>query len=63
MLKPGYKADLVLLDRDITTIRPEDIGSAGVNATVVGGRVVYEAKSAAAPDAAAAPLDTSAARP
>lgn len=43
MLKRGYKADLVLLDRDLTTIRPEDIGNARVRATIVDGRVVYEA--------------------
>jgi len=46
-LKAGYKADIVLLDRDITTIRPEDIGNAGVSATIVGGRVVFEAQEAA----------------
>jgi predicted amidohydrolase YtcJ len=51
MLKAGYKADIVLLDRDITTIRPEDIAGAGVRATIVGGKVVYEAPPAAsAPD-------------
>ncbi|HEU5050182.1 MAG TPA: amidohydrolase [Gemmatimonadales bacterium] len=42
VLKPGYKADLVLLDRDLTTIRPDDIGNAKIRATIVGGRVVYE---------------------
>jgi predicted amidohydrolase YtcJ len=46
-LKAGYKADIVLLDRDITTVRPEDIGSAGVSATIVGGKVVFEAQKAA----------------
>jgi predicted amidohydrolase YtcJ len=43
MLRRGYKADFVLLDRDLTTIRPEDIGSTQVRATIVDGRVVYEA--------------------
>lgn len=43
ILKRGYKADLVLLDRDLTTIRPDDIGNAQVRATIVDGRVVYEA--------------------
>lgn len=43
MLRRGYKADLVLLDRDLSTIRPEDIGNAQVRATIVDGRVVYEA--------------------
>jgi predicted amidohydrolase YtcJ len=46
-LMAGYKADIVLLDRDITTIRPEDIGNAAVSATIVGGKVVYEAQKAA----------------
>jgi predicted amidohydrolase YtcJ len=42
-LAPGYLADLVLLDRDLTRIPPEEIEQAGVKATVVGGRVVYSA--------------------
>ncbi|HEU4828896.1 MAG TPA: amidohydrolase [Gemmatimonadales bacterium] len=42
MLKRGYKADIVLLDRDLTTIRPEDIDEAQVRVTIVDGRVVYE---------------------
>ncbi|HEX6644281.1 MAG TPA: amidohydrolase [Gemmatimonadales bacterium] len=46
VLKPGYKADIVLLDRDLTTIRPEDIGNAKVRATIVDGKVVYEAPAA-----------------
>ncbi|MGH7525619.1 MAG: amidohydrolase [Gemmatimonadales bacterium] len=40
-LAPGYKADLVLLDRDLTAIPPEAIERAQVRATVVGGRVVF----------------------
>ena len=43
-LAPGYKADLVLLDRDLTRIRPEAIERVSVRAMVVGGRVVYRAK-------------------
>ncbi len=43
MLKPGYKADLVLLDRDLTTIRPDELWKAKVRSTVVGGKVVYQA--------------------
>jgi predicted amidohydrolase YtcJ len=42
-LKPGMLADFVLLDRDITTIPPEDIRNARVLKTVIGGRVVYSA--------------------
>ena len=40
-LAPGYLADLVLLDRDLTRIPPEEIEQAVIKATVVGGRVVY----------------------
>jgi predicted amidohydrolase YtcJ len=43
-LAPGYKADLVLLDQDLTRIPPEAIERVAVRWTVVGGRVVYEAK-------------------
>lgn len=42
-LAPGYLADLVLLDRDLTRIPPEEIEQAAVKATVVGGRVVFSA--------------------
>ena len=40
-LAPGYLADLVVLDQDLTTIPPEEIQHAGVRATVVGGKVVF----------------------
>ena len=40
-LAPGYLADLVLLDQDLTRIPPEAIGGAVVRATVVGGKVVF----------------------
>ena len=40
-LAPGYLADLVVLDRDLTRIPAEEIEQAAVTATVVGGRVVY----------------------
>jgi predicted amidohydrolase YtcJ len=40
-LKPGYKADIVLLDRDLTAIRPEALDSVRVRQTVVGGKVVF----------------------
>jgi predicted amidohydrolase YtcJ len=43
-LAPGYKADLVLLDQDLTRIPPEAIERAAVRATVVGGKVVFQAK-------------------
>jgi hypothetical protein len=41
-LSPGKLADLVVLDRDLFASPPEEIRSARVRVTVVGGRVVYE---------------------
>lgn len=43
MLKPGYLADLVLLDQDLTTVAPIQLDAVKVKATVVGGRIVYQA--------------------
>jgi predicted amidohydrolase YtcJ len=43
-LAPGYQADLVLLDRDLTRIPPETIEQTSVTGTVVGGRVVFQRK-------------------
>lgn len=40
-IRPGYLADMVLLDRDIFTIPPEEIGDAQVLFTMVGGETVY----------------------
>lgn len=40
-LLPGYRADLVLLDQDLTTIPPETIDRVKVTATIVGGRVAF----------------------
>jgi predicted amidohydrolase YtcJ len=37
----GKRADLVVLDRDLLTIRPEEISETRVDLTVFGGRVVY----------------------
>ena len=41
-LTPGRLADFVIIDRDLRTIPPEEIRSAHVAMTVVGGKVVYE---------------------
>jgi predicted amidohydrolase YtcJ len=43
-LAPGMLADLVVLDRDITSVAPDKILGAKVLRTVVGGKTVYEAK-------------------
>lgn len=42
-LQPGMDADLVVLDRDIVTGDPDDIGDTQVLATMVAGEFVYEA--------------------
>ncbi|HEX7240023.1 MAG TPA: amidohydrolase [Longimicrobiaceae bacterium] len=42
-LAPGRLADFVLIDRDLRAVPPEALRDAKVVATVVGGRVVYEA--------------------
>jgi predicted amidohydrolase YtcJ len=41
-LAPGYLADLVVLDQDLTAIPPEAIERASVRATIVGGKVVFQ---------------------
>jgi predicted amidohydrolase YtcJ len=43
-LAPGMLADLVVLDRDITSVPPERILGTRVLLTMVGGKTVYEAK-------------------
>jgi predicted amidohydrolase YtcJ len=42
-LEPGMLADLIVLDRDITSVLPAKILEAQVLRTVVGGKTVYEA--------------------
>jgi predicted amidohydrolase YtcJ len=44
LIAPGYLADFVVLDRDLTKIAPAEILGTKVLKTVVGGKVVYEAK-------------------
>ncbi len=41
MLKAGMLADMVLLDRDITAIPPEEIRDVEVQQTILGGKIVY----------------------
>jgi predicted amidohydrolase YtcJ len=43
VLRPGMKADLVVLDQDISSIAPERIKDTRVVATVVNGRPVFRA--------------------
>jgi predicted amidohydrolase YtcJ len=42
MLKPGYRADLVVFDRDLSKVAPGRIHEAVVKATVAGGKVVFQ---------------------
>jgi predicted amidohydrolase YtcJ len=44
MLAPGYLADMVVLDRDITKATPQELLHTRVLRTVVGGETVYVAK-------------------
>lgn len=43
MLRPGYFADLVVLDGDIEAVAPDRIGAMRVQQTVVDGRIVWDA--------------------
>ncbi len=43
-LAPGFLADFVVLDRDITKVQAADVLKTTVLRTVVGGKTVYEAK-------------------
>ena len=42
MLREGYLADMLILDRDLFTIPEEEIMTTNVDYTIVGGKVVYE---------------------
>jgi predicted amidohydrolase YtcJ len=43
MLKPGYLADLVVLEEDLYAVEPHHIKDVKVLRTVCGGKTVYEA--------------------
>ena len=43
-LRPGYRADLVVFDRDLTRVPPGELDRAKVRTTVVGGRIVFRAR-------------------
>jgi predicted amidohydrolase YtcJ len=42
VLKPGYRADLVVFDRDLGKVAPGRLHEAVVKATVAGGKVVFQ---------------------
>ncbi len=41
MIKTGYLADIVILDKDLFTIPEEEIMKTKVDYTIVGGKIVY----------------------
>jgi hypothetical protein len=43
-IAPGKRADLVLLDRDVLTISPEEMRETDVLWTMVSGKTVYHQK-------------------
>ena len=43
-IEPGKLADLVLLDHDIMTAEPREVLSTKVKMTILGGKIVYEAR-------------------
>ncbi len=42
ILKKGYLADIVIMDRDLLTIPENEIMKTKVDYTIVGGKIVYE---------------------
>ncbi|MFD8007948.1 amidohydrolase [Streptomyces mirabilis] len=44
-VRPGQRADLVVLDRDITRVPVKDIRAGGVRYTLISGRVVHDSQS------------------
>ena len=44
VIAPGKRADLVLLDRDVLTISPDEMEATQVLWTMVAGKTVYKAK-------------------
>lgn len=41
-ITPGKRADLVLLDRDLESVEPDEIGEANVAATILDGRIAWQ---------------------
>lgn len=43
-IEPGKLADMIILDRDITSTDPDEILKARVLTTIIGGEIVYKAE-------------------
>jgi predicted amidohydrolase YtcJ len=46
-LEPGFLADIIVLDRDITTASPQQLLHTRVLRTIVNGETVYTSKTGA----------------
>ncbi|MFC9636869.1 amidohydrolase family protein [Streptomyces mirabilis] len=44
-VRPGQRADLMVLDRDITRVPVKDVRAIGVQYTLISGRVVHDARA------------------
>jgi predicted amidohydrolase YtcJ len=44
-IEPGKRADLILIDRDVLTVSPEQMRDAKILWTIVGGKTVYRAQN------------------
>jgi predicted amidohydrolase YtcJ len=42
MIRPGFRADLVLLEKDLFAIPPEEIATVQIRATIAGGKIGYQ---------------------
>jgi predicted amidohydrolase YtcJ len=42
LIRPGYLADIVILDRDLFAVSEEEIMKTRVDLTITGGKVVFE---------------------
>jgi len=44
MIKTGYLADIVIVDKDLLTIPEDQIMKTKINYTIVGGKIVYNSE-------------------
>jgi predicted amidohydrolase YtcJ len=42
-IAPGKRADLILIDRDVLTVTPEEMSGAKILWTMIAGKIVYQA--------------------
>jgi predicted amidohydrolase YtcJ len=42
MLKPGFRADITVVDRDLFEVKPRELLASRVIATIVDGKVEFE---------------------